>query len=336
MTTPQATASHPTAARRQALLPLAAAALLAIAPPTARSAEPAAPGPQGRPITWIVGFAPGGSLDVLTRQVARQLEARAGVSVVVENRPGASGAISLQAAAKAPADGLTLVSVPGPQLAGPRQPEVGRELTAVAVMARGAMVLVGPAMGAAANLADLLATMKARPGQWSYASSGTGTSQHLAGELLNTMAATSMVHVPYKGGAQAVTDVVGGQIPLAMLGVTPVLAQIQAGRLKAYAVTSATRVDSLPGVPTMDEAGVRGYEATQWYAVAVPAATPPEKQAQLNQWINQAIQSPELRPTLQAAGAVATPMSLPETQRFMSQDNAKWKKLASERRLALD
>ncbi|MFS4515533.1 tripartite tricarboxylate transporter substrate binding protein, partial [Delftia tsuruhatensis] len=262
---PQASGCLPTT-RRHALRPLAAAALLALALPTARAADSPAHAPQGKPITWIVGFAPGGSLDVLTRHVARQLEARAGVSVVVENRPGASGAIGLQAAAKAPADGLTLVSVPGPQLSGPRQPEVGRELTAVAVMARGAMVLVGPAPGAAGSLGELVAAMKAKPGQWSYASSGTGTSQHLAGELLNALAATSMVHVPYKGGGQAVTDVVGGQIPLAMLGVTPVLPHIQSGRLKAYAVTSATRIDSLPDVPTMREAGVPGYEATRWYA----------------------------------------------------------------------
>ncbi|CAB5722360.1 Argininosuccinate lyase [Delftia tsuruhatensis] len=334
MTAAQAHTGFPMKSRRHALALLAAIAL-----PAAHAAEPAAPPATGKPITWIVGFAPGGSLDVLTRQVARQLEAQAGVSVVVENRPGASGAISLQAAAKAPADGLTLVSVPGPQLTPPsagRQPEVGRELTAVAVMARGAMVLVGPAAGAADNLAELVAAMKARPTQWSYASSGTGTSQHLAGELLNAMADTRMVHVPYKGGGQAVTDVVGGQIPLAMLGVTPVLPHIQSGRLKAYAVTSATRVDSLAAVPTLREAGVPGYEAEQWYAVAVPAATPPGKLAQLNQWINQAIQSPELRPTLQAAGAVATPMSLPDIQRFMSQDNAKWKKLAADRRLAVD
>jgi tripartite-type tricarboxylate transporter receptor subunit TctC len=101
-------------------------------------------------------------------------------------------------------------------------------------------------------------------------------------------------------------------------------------------VTSATRIDSLPDVPTLREAGVPGYEATQWYAVAVPSGTPPERLAQLNQWINQAVQSPDLRPTLQAAGAVATPMSLPEIQRFMSQDNAKWKKLAADRRLVLD
>jgi tripartite-type tricarboxylate transporter receptor subunit TctC len=302
MPAPQASGRWPTT-RRHALRPLAAAALLALALPTARAAEPPAPWPQGKPITWIVGFAPGGSLDVLTRHVARQLEARAGVSVVVENRPGASGGISLQAAAKAPADGLTLVSVPGPQLPAPRQPEVGRELTAVAVMARGAMVLVGPAAGAAGSLGELVAAMKAKPGQWSYASSGTGTSQHLAGELLNALAATSMVHVPYKGGGQAVTDVVGGQIPLAMLGVTPVLPHIQSGRQKAYAVTRATRRERL---------------------------------AQLNPWITQAVQSPDLRPTLQAAGAVATPMSLPEIQRFMSQDNAKWKKLAADRRLVLD
>lgn len=310
--------------------------LVAAALPLASAAADPAPWPGTKPITWIVGFAPGGSLDVITRNVAKLLEAKAGVAVVVENRPGASGGIGLQAAAKAPADGYTLVSIPGPQLTAQRQPEVGRELTAVALMAKGPMVLVGPAAGAARDLRELMAAVKSRSADWSYASSGTGTSQHLAGELLNATLGTGMLHVPYKGGGQAVTDVVGGQIPLAILGVTPVLPHIQSGRLKAYAVTSATRIESLSEVPTMQEAGVADYDAVQWYAVATPAGTPADRVAQLNLWINQALRSDEMRPTLRAAGAVPTPLTLPEINRFMAQDNLKWKKLASDRQLQLN
>lgn len=292
--------------------------------------------PGAKPISWIVGFAPGGTTDVLARLVGRKLSEKTGQSVVIENRPGGSGLIALQAAAKAAPDGYTLVTVPGPLLHSQKAPELGKELTAVATLAQGPMVLVASASAAPATLKELLDDMRKQPKAWSYASSGNGTSQHLAGELLNVLAGTSMVHVPYKGGGQAVTDVIGGQVRLAMLGVTPVLPHIRSGKLKAYAVTTRFRIESLPDVPTMQEAGVKDYDASQWYVVGAPAGVPAHRIAQLNAWLNEIMASSELAETLRATGSIAGAGSAQATQAFVAADTQKWKTLAQRARLVLD
>jgi tripartite-type tricarboxylate transporter receptor subunit TctC len=292
--------------------------------------------PNAKPITWIVGFPPGGTVDVLTRIAARKLAVKTGQQVVVENRPGASGAIALQTAARAAADGYTLITVPGPVLYAAPQPEVGKELTAVALLAQGPMVLVSGQPDAPAQLADLIQAMKKNPAAWSYASSGNGTSQHLAGELFNVSAGTAMTHVPYKGGGQAVVDVVGAQIPLGMLGVTPVLQQIKAGKLKAYAVTTRYRIESLPDVPTMREAGIKDYDAAQWYVVAAPKGTPAAQMQQLNAWVNEIAASDELKPALVASGSVAGKGSAGDAQQFVESDTRKWKELAKTSKLDIN
>lgn len=317
---------------RRALV-IGAALALSLA---ARAADERTGWPHDKPFTWIVGYAPGGSLDVLTRLAARQLAEKTGQSVVVENRPGASGVIALQAAAKADPDGHTLISVPGPVLFNRPVPRLGQDLVAVAMLAQGPMVLVGPASNGPSTLSELIEAMRQDPKAWSYASSGTGTSQHLAGELLNMAAGTSMTHVPYKGGGQAVVDVVGGQIPLAMLGVTPVLPHIRSGKLKAYAVTTRYRIDSLPDVPTMQEAGVAGYDAAQWYIVAAPAGTPADRIAQLNAWLGEITASDELKPALASSGSVAGRGSPQQTQDFVAADTRKWQDVARRSKLDLD
>lgn len=302
----------------------------------ARAAGDATNWPQAKPITWIVGFPPGGSLDVLTRIAARKLAEKTGQSVVVDNRPGASGAIALQAAAKAPADGYTLITVPGPILFNVAPPELGQQLVAVGMLAQGPMVLVGPASNAPSTVPELIKALKSDPKAWSYGSSGNGTSQHLAGELFNVSAGTAMTHIPYKGGGQAVIDVVGGQIPLAMLGVTPVLAHIKAGKLKAYAVTTPYRIESLPDVPTMQEAGLKGFEAAQWYAVGTPKGVPSEVVSKLNSWLHEIVASADMQPALAASGSVAGQGSASETQAFVAADSARWKALAKRAQLSLD
>ncbi|WP_275936445.1 tripartite tricarboxylate transporter substrate binding protein [Pseudacidovorax intermedius] len=200
-----------TSASRRHLLRLSALALSTLA----LGAHAEAPWPEAKPITWIVGFVPGGSVDVLTRAFAKAVSDQIGQSIVVDNVPGASGALALKQAARAKPDGYTLVTVPGPVLFGQAQPEVGRELQAVGLLSQGPIVLVGGAALAPTDLSSLIAAMKKNPQQWDYASSGIGTGQHLAGELFNQMAGTQMLHVPYKGGGQAVVDVVGGQVKLA-------------------------------------------------------------------------------------------------------------------------
>lgn len=318
---------------RRALVAAAAALCL---PAAVLAAGDAGAWPNAKPITWIVGFPPGGTVDVLTRVAARKLAEKTGQSVVVENRPGASGAIALQAAAKAAPDGYTLITVPGPVLYTTQPPEVGKELTAVATLAQGPMVLVSGMPNAPAQLSDLIQAMKKNPTAWSYATSGNGTSQHLAGELFNVSAGTAMTHVPYKGGGQAVVDVVGAQIPLGMLGVTPVLQQIKSGKLKAYAVTTRYRIESLPDVPTMKEAGLKDYDAAQWYVVAAPKGMPAAQVQQLNTWVNEIAASAELQPALVASGSIAGRGSAKEAQQFIEADTRKWKELATKAKLDLN
>ncbi|SFC53328.1 Tripartite-type tricarboxylate transporter, receptor component TctC [Polaromonas sp. OV174] len=326
--------NRPLSVRRRNALALMCAGLAAALPSVARAADPE--WPNAKPITWLVGFAPGGSADVLTRAVARQLSEKTGRPVVVDNRPGASGVLALHQAAKAAPDGYTLITLPGPILFAQQVPEVGKELQAVAMLAQGPMVLVGPASTAAPDLQALVKAIRQSPKDWSYASSGTGTSQHLAGELFNQVAGIQATHIPYKGGGQAIADVVGGQVPLAILGASPVLPHVQSGKLKAYAVTTRYRLETMPQVPTFQEAGFKDYEASQWFAVGVPVGTPEAYVQRLNGWFNAIVGSPALQDVLRASGTVKGGGTAQETARFISGDNQKWKKLAQQVKLKFD
>jgi len=186
---------------------------------------------------------------------------------------------------------------------------------------------VGPAKQALPKLADVLADARKRPDTWSYGSSGNGTSQHLAGELLNQVAGTRIVHVPYKGGGQAVSDVAGGQIPLAILGSSPVLPQIKAGALKAYAVTTKKRLDALPDVPTVAESGFPDYDASQWFSVAASPGIDAAVLDQLNAALQKTVQSPAFQAAVDNAGMVAAGGSRSDLQHFIADDSAKWQKL---------
>lgn len=319
---------------RRAML-LAIAATFSILPLTAGAADDA-PWPRGKPITWLVGYPPGGTVDVMARAIANKLTEKTGQPVLVDNRPGASGMIALQAAARAPADGYTMITVPGPDLFKQKVPEIGAELSAVAMIAQGPMVLVGSGSLPSADLKTLLQDVRRDPSRWSYGTSGIGTSQHLAGELLNNMAGTAMRHVPYRGGAAAANDVVGGQLPLAILGLAPVLGHVKSGRLKAYALTGSQRIDALPGVPTMQEAGIGKYDASQWYVVAAPRGTAPERIAQLNAWITAIASSADFKPVLIASGAVAATGSPEQTQNFVVSDLRRWYELAKNAKIELE
>ncbi|WP_417224049.1 Bug family tripartite tricarboxylate transporter substrate binding protein [Achromobacter spanius] len=298
----------------------------ALALPVASQAEPPLAWPA-KQINWIVGFVPGGSADVLTRVAAQDLAQRTGLNVVVENKPGASGAIALQIVARSKASDGSLITVPGPLIYPTPQPAIGKELAPVMLMAQGPMVIVGPAKQALPSLADVLADARKRPEAWSYGSSGNGTSQHLAGELLNQVAGTRIVHVPYKGGGQAVSDVTGGQIPLAILGSSPVLPQIKAGALKAYAVTTPQRLAALPEVPTVAESGFPGYAASQWFSVAASPDIDAAVLDQLNAALQKTLQSPAFQTAVTTAGMIAAGGSPADLQRFIADDTAKWQKL---------
>lgn len=254
-----------------------------------------------RPITWLVGFAPGGSVDVVTRAIAQQASVNLKQTIVVENKPGGAGSIAMSTAARAPADGYTLVTLAGPILHPGSVPAVGKELTGVATMAEGAVVLVG-SPGGPATATALLEAIRREPTRFAFASSGMGTNQHLAGEMLNLALKVNMVHVPYKGGSQAVTDIIGGQVQLGFLGVSTVLEHVRNGRLIAYAVGSPERIAALPQVPTLREAGVEGFSATQWYAAAAPAGLPETARQTLRDAIEAAVRSPQVASVLESAG----------------------------------
>ncbi|NGM86563.1 tripartite tricarboxylate transporter substrate binding protein [Parapusillimonas sp. SGNA-6] len=277
-----------------------------------------------KPVRWIIGFAAGGSADTLTRIAADQLAEKLGQSVVVENRPGASGAIALQHVTQTSPDDTVLITVPGPIIFPNPQPEIGKELAPIMLLAEGPMIVVGPAANKQDSLAEVIEDAKARPQAWSYATSGTGTSQHLAGELINHLAGTHLLQVPYKGGGQAVTDVVGAQLPLAILGPTPVLPHIRSGKLKAYAVTTTYRLKSLPDVPTMQEAGIPGYDATQWFAAATVKGVDPQRIQTLNRLLADIVTTPKFQEAVNAAGMVAGKGSPEDLQQFVARDSEKW------------
>lgn len=281
-----------------------------------------------RPLRWLVGFAPGGTADVLTRIAADKLSKELSQVVVVENRPGASGAIALKLAAQAKGEDPFLITVPGPIIFPQPEPQIGSELSPVAMLARGPMIIVGPAQNTENTLEEVIEAAKVNPEDWSYATSGIGTSQHLAGELLNLIAGTKMLQVPYKGGGQAVADVVGAQLPLAVLGPTPVLPHIKSGALKAYAVTTADRLPSLPQVPTVQEAGIEDYDASQWFAAAISPGVSPQHIEMLNGLLTEIVQTPDFQAAVSAAGMmidVGTPTQLNE---FIQRDTEKWESVA--------
>ncbi|SPA02275.1 putative Bug-like extra-cytoplasmic solute receptor, TTT family [Cupriavidus taiwanensis] len=290
-----------------------------------------------KPIMWVVGYGAGGSVDTVSRVVAKHLEGRLGKPVIIDNRPGASGVIALNTAARAQPDGYTIVTIPGPVLTASPAPSIGKELIGVAQLAKGPMVLVGTkAKPMPPSLKALLEMVKAKPDAFSFASSGNGTSQHLAGELINQMTSIKLTHVPYKGGSAAVTDIIGGFVPLGVLGITPVLPFVKSGKLTAYGVTTATRNPALPNVPTLAEAGIPGFEASQWFVVAAAKGTPQDRITKLNAAINEALTLQDVKASFEAVGVVPAPASPSATTAFVAGEQKRWSDLAKKANLPLD
>jgi len=281
------------------LLPLAAAAQTS---PTTAAAYPV------RPIRLVAPFPPGGPVDLLARLVGEKLQARWGQPVLVENKPGAGGNIGIKAVADAAADGYTLLVVPAGNITInatlmtdlPFNWE--RDFVAVTKIATAPNILaVHPAVKAA-TLQELIALARAQPGKLSYGSPGIGSGLHLAGELFRREAGIDILHVPYKGTTQAMNDLMGGQLAM-MFGAMPtLLPQVRAGKLRALAVTSAQRAPAAPDLPTVAEAGLKGFDVSSWYGVMAPAATPRELIARLQAEIALIVALPEVKAVLEAQG----------------------------------
>ena len=295
-----------------------------------------APAYPTKPIRLVVPFPAGGATDILAREVAKHLTDAWGQSVVVDNRPGAGGNIGSELVAKAAPDGYTLemgtvgTHAINASLYSKMPYDHVRDFVPVILVAGVPNVLeVNPALPVN-SVQELIAYAKANPGKLNFASSGSGTSIHLSGELFKVMAGVQMTHVPYKGSAPALQDLIGGQVQLMFDNLPPSLPQIKAGKLRALAVTSAGRAPALPDTPTVAEAGLPGFEASSWFGVLAPAGTPPEIVNKLNAEIAKWLASPGAKEKLANVGANIAGGTPEDFARHIQAETAKWAKVVKE------
>jgi len=294
-----------------------------------------------RPIRIVVAFAPGGATDALARALAQQLTQRTGAPVVVENKPGASGAIAMELVARAPADGYTLLwgsdtVVVQPLLRKNFPVDPFKDLTPLARLGTAPMVISVNKRVPVRDIRELVALAKAKPGGLKYGSGGSGSTQHFTGEEFKLRAGIDMVHVPYKGTGPAVADALGGHIEVLLTGVGEVSAQVAAGELKALAVMAESRVAALPNVPTMIELGYPGFVAGSWMGVLGPAGLPREVAAWLSDNIVQAAQSEEFKQKAQGFGITGALLKGPETGAFMRSLSDRLREAAAKANIAAE
>ncbi|SPA32666.1 conserved hypothetical protein, UPF0065 [Cupriavidus taiwanensis] len=298
----------------------------------ATSLATAGPYPD-KPIRMVVPFPPGGTTDLLGRVLATRLSESLGQQVVVDNRPGAGGTIGSDLVAKAPADGYTLMfGTVGTQSINatlyrklPFDPQ--KDFSPVALFAGVPNILVVNPNVPARNVRELVSYAKANPGKLNMGSAGNGTTNHLSGELFKSMAGVEIVHVPYKGSGPAMADLLANQVQLMFDNLPGSLPHVKAGRLRALAVTSATRSPALPDVPTMAEAGIAGYEADVWFGVVGPRGLPPEVSTRLSQEITRIAQDKAMRDKLVQAGAAPLTSTPEQFSVLIRRDTDKWAKL---------
>lgn len=260
--------------------------------------------PKDRPIRWLIGVPPGGAADPITRAVTDRLSRAIGATIVIENKAGGNQSIAAQELVRSAPDGYTVMTVAGPTLYSYPVPEIGDGLDPVAQLSSGPLLLACTTKRDTADLKSLIAAVKGKPGDWSYGTAGIATVHHIAGELINNVAGIKMNMIPYRGGAPAVNDAIAGHVPLVMLGVGPLIPQVQSGLLRGLAVTSKERFPLLPAVPTMAEAGLPGIEFSQYFGIAAPNGTPKEIIERLNSEINAILGTDEVRNFFLGQGSV--------------------------------
>ena len=297
-----------------------------------------------RPPRLVVPFTPGGSSDVLGRAIALELGKAWNQPVVVDNVPGAGGSLGAEKVARSPADGYTLLMghtgtlAVNPALYPKLAYKPLTSFTPVAWVARVPNVLVVHDAVPAKNLAELLALAKAKPGQLAYGSGGNGSAAHVTMEYLKLQTGTSFLHVPYRGTAPSVTDLLAGQVQVLFTGAPALLPHIQAGKIRALAVSSPKRIALLPDVPTVAESGLAGkdFEADQWYGVVAPAGTPADIVSALNQQINRSLSSQEVKTRLGAEGAEATPATPQAFGQLFAREIPRWERVVKAARISVD
>jgi tripartite-type tricarboxylate transporter receptor subunit TctC len=305
---------------------------------TVSLASPALTQAQSYPdhaIRFVVPYPPGGGTDVIARIVQGKLQAALGQNIVIDNKGGAGGSVGTDIVAKAPPDGYTVLFTLNSHTVNPaiyaRLPfDTLKDFEPVGTVASLPQILVANPQFPAHNVAELIAMAKAQPGTLAYASVGVGSPGHLAGELFKLRTGTQMMHVPYRGGGPAVTDVMGGQVPLLWVSIPAAAQFVKTGKLKALGVSTLKRSAAFPDVPTLQEAGVPDFEVDSWYAMFVPAKTPKAVIDKLNRALNATLQDPEIREKLLAQGSEAvggTPEALGQT---VNVELVKWAKLAKD------
>jgi tripartite-type tricarboxylate transporter receptor subunit TctC len=293
-----------------------------------------------RPVRVVVAFAAGGGTDIVARSLAARLSSRFGQQFVVDNRPGAGGITGIELVARAQPDGHTLLVVSSSFAANAALRKTSYDpinsFQPISLLSRQALLLLAHPSVPVSNVKELIAFARAKPSALSYGSSGNGGIQHLATEMLKTMAKIDMVHVPYKGTAPALTDLMAGQIQVSMLSIVGALPQVRAGKLKGLAISSSSRSDAASEIPTVAEAGVPGYSFYGWYCMLAPAKTPRNVVNPLNAAVATAMQSPELRDRLAADGSTAVGGTADELGTHIRTEIARLTKLVADAKIRLD
>ena len=298
--------------------------------------------PGTKPIRLIVPFPAGGGTDIFARVIANKLTENVKWVVVVDNKPGAGGNIGIDAVAKSPPDGYTIGLGQTSNLAinptlYPKLPyDSLKDFVPIVLVADAPLVLVVPAGSPYKTLAELVAAAKKKPGDISLGSPGNGTVAHLTGELLQTAAGIKLQHIPYKGSAQAMTDLIGGQVQVYMSSVPTALSHIKGGKLRPIAVTSTKRVPALPDVPTISEAGYKGFDANTWFGLVAPKGTPPAIVDKINAEVNKVLKSPDVREKFAAEGGGPMGGTSAEFAALLKTDHAKWGKVVKDSGVKLD
>jgi tripartite-type tricarboxylate transporter receptor subunit TctC len=294
-----------------------------------------------KPVRFILPFPPGGPTDILGRIIAQKLSEQLGQSIVSENRPGAAGNVGTDYASKQPADGYTIVLVSpslsiSPSLYKKMGYDAVRDFAPISLVAQIPNVLLVHPSVPARTLKELVQLAKSKPGKMNFGSGGMGTSNHLGGEMLKSLAKVNLVHVPYKGSNQAMLGMMGGEVDMVVIGIPPTLQHIQAGRVRALAVLDAARAPTLPNVPTAKEAGIANYEVLTWYGVLAPAATPREIVARLNtEWVKIAAM-PDTREKMTAAGFDTMAGTSEQFRDFIRSEMVRWGRVIKDANLVIE
>ncbi len=320
------------AARLQTRIRNLCAGLTATAIALAAAPHAAAQNYPTGPLRIVVPFTPGGGTDILSRILAQRMNESWGQPVVVDNRPGASGTIGTALVAKAAGDGHTLLVMPAAYASNPSlykklSYDQNRELTPVSLLASGPLVLVVHPSMPVKSTKELVAFARARPGEINYGSPGAGTLPHLSAELFNSMNQIKMVQIPYKGAGAAVTDVMAGRVPVYFMNILQSLSLIKAGKLRALGVTTPERTPIAPEIPAIAEAGLKGFDMTNWYGMLAPSTTPREVTVKLNAEVARILKLPELRSRLADDGMTVVAGTPEQFTEFLASETAKFSRV---------